>query len=124
MANSPLKPRRDEQGGPVAQRLELTAHNRLVGGSSPSGPTNVFLRLKGTHTPDGAGNVPLVSRNFVWLSTGYRNHPDAARQHQILTRETTAPSLAQKIWQKIMIIESGIQHQELMAKLTVKPDNS
>jgi hypothetical protein len=27
--------------GPVAQRLELTAHNRLVGGSSPSGPTTL-----------------------------------------------------------------------------------
>jgi hypothetical protein len=30
---------RAEKGGPVAQWLELTAHNRLVGGSSPSGPT-------------------------------------------------------------------------------------
>jgi hypothetical protein len=26
-------------GGPVAQWLELTAHNRLVPGSSPGGPT-------------------------------------------------------------------------------------
>ncbi len=26
--------------GPIAQRLELPAHNRLVGGSNPSGPTN------------------------------------------------------------------------------------
>jgi hypothetical protein len=25
--------------GPVAQWLELTAHNRLVAGSSPAGPT-------------------------------------------------------------------------------------
>jgi hypothetical protein len=29
--------------GPVAQWLELTAHNRLVGGSSPSGPTIVVI---------------------------------------------------------------------------------
>ena len=29
--------------GPVAQWLELTAHNRLVGGSSPSGPTNAII---------------------------------------------------------------------------------
>jgi hypothetical protein len=28
-----------EKGGPVAQWLELTAHNRLVAGSSPAGPT-------------------------------------------------------------------------------------
>jgi NAD(P)-dependent dehydrogenase (short-subunit alcohol dehydrogenase family) len=27
--------------GPVAQWLELTAHNRLVAGSSPAGPTNM-----------------------------------------------------------------------------------
>ena len=25
--------------GPIAQRLEQTTHNRLVGGSNPSGPT-------------------------------------------------------------------------------------
>src|SRR5260370_5639161 len=29
--------------GPVAQWSELAAHNRLVGGSSPPGPTNDFL---------------------------------------------------------------------------------
>ena len=29
-------------GGPVAQRLELAAHNRLVAGSNPAGPTNSF----------------------------------------------------------------------------------
>ena len=28
--------------GPVAQWLEPAAHNRLVGGSSPSGPTKTF----------------------------------------------------------------------------------
>ncbi|CDX42953.1 hypothetical protein MPLDJ20_60059 [Mesorhizobium plurifarium] len=28
--------------GPVAQWLEPAAHNRLVGGSSPSGPTMTF----------------------------------------------------------------------------------
>jgi hypothetical protein len=31
--------------GPVAQWLELAAHNRLVGGSSPPGPTNNFNNL-------------------------------------------------------------------------------
>jgi hypothetical protein len=29
--------------GPVAQRLEPTAHNGLVGGSSPPGPTSILL---------------------------------------------------------------------------------
>jgi hypothetical protein len=31
--------------GPVAQRLEPTAHNGLVGGSSPPGPTMIYLRF-------------------------------------------------------------------------------
>src|SRR3954471_21189675 len=31
--------RRPRGAGPVAQWLELAAHNRLVGGSSPPGPT-------------------------------------------------------------------------------------
>ncbi len=29
--------------GPVAQRLEQSAHNRSVGGSIPSGPTTMLL---------------------------------------------------------------------------------
>ncbi len=32
--------------GPVAQWLEPAAHNRLVGGSSPPGPTNLFKDLQ------------------------------------------------------------------------------
>src|SRR6266571_3597581 len=32
--------------GPVAQRLEPAAHNGLVGGSSPSGPTNDLKGLR------------------------------------------------------------------------------
>src|SRR5262249_26905732 len=31
--------------GPVAQWSELAAHNRLVGGSSPPGPTNIIQWL-------------------------------------------------------------------------------
>lgn len=33
------------RAGPVAQWLEPAAHNRLVGGSSPSGPTNLHKSL-------------------------------------------------------------------------------
>ena len=39
--------------GPVAQRLELTAHNRLVPGSSPGGPTTkpmfLFNNIESVH---------------------------------------------------------------------------
>src|SRR5262249_32576923 len=34
-----------ERIGPVAQRLEPTAHNGLVGGSSPPGPTMIYLSV-------------------------------------------------------------------------------
>ena len=37
--------------GPVAQRLELTAHNRLVGGSSPPGPTILHWRVRQRFRP-------------------------------------------------------------------------
>src|SRR3954466_9922666 len=37
--------RRPRGAGPVAQWLELAAHNRLVGGSSPPGPTTHSHRL-------------------------------------------------------------------------------
>ena len=40
-------------GGPVAQWLEPTAHNGLVGGSSPPGPTTHSLEL---------GNFPLCAK--------------------------------------------------------------
>ncbi len=40
--------------GPVAQRLEPTAHNGLVGGSNPPGPTNAFKEL-------GGGNAGMTS---------------------------------------------------------------
>ena len=33
------------RSGPVAQWLEPTAHNGLVAGSSPAGPTNKIIRL-------------------------------------------------------------------------------
>src|SRR5262249_54042724 len=37
--------------GPVAQWSELAAHNRLVGGSSPPGPTSLHLRGDPAHQP-------------------------------------------------------------------------
>ena len=33
--------------GPVAQWLEPAAHNRLVAGSSPAGPTNILSHIAG-----------------------------------------------------------------------------
>ncbi len=59
--------------GPVAQWLEPTAHNGLVAGSSPAGPTTMSLRL-----PQGLldrikveankRDVPYQSLIKVWLA--------------------------------------------------------
>ena len=50
--------------GPIAQLVELPAHNRMVGGSSPSGPTTFFLF---TSLPQ---SLSCLSRNK------YEIHPD------------------------------------------------
>ncbi len=42
-ASRPPRPTSRACGGPVAQWLELTAHNRLVAGSNPAGPTSALL---------------------------------------------------------------------------------
>jgi hypothetical protein len=56
---------RQKRRGPVAQRLEQGAHNALVGGSSPSGPTNHRHLAKKNNTlafsggPVGFRGAPL-----------------------------------------------------------------
>ena len=45
------------KAGPIAQLVELPAHNRLVPGSSPGGPTNLS-ELKGTLQMSGIANTP------------------------------------------------------------------
>jgi hypothetical protein len=48
--------------GPIAQRLEQATHNRLVGGSNPSGPTILAfknrrsLTITGVHALHGIGH--------------------------------------------------------------------
>src|SRR5262249_55871411 len=57
--------------GPVAQRLEPTAHNGLVGGSSPPGPT-LFNDLSGALVFDRSrmfafsSRISLVNRWSNW----------------------------------------------------------
>lgn len=56
--------------GPVAQWLEPAAHNRLVGGSSPSGPTKIlnmnYLRLILRDRIERCRLSPLVLKEMVW----------------------------------------------------------
>ena len=60
-SSCPCQPERDPlegmQNGPVAQRLELAAHNGLVAGSNPAGPTSgdgTITRLRHPPVPDQA----------------------------------------------------------------------
>src|SRR5579863_8569458 len=48
--------------GPVAQWSELAAHNRLVAGSSPAGPTTQS-RARGDFLT--AGEIPRIGRDIV-----------------------------------------------------------
>ena len=45
---------RSSRSGPVAQWLEPTAHNGLVAGSSPAGPTSTSVMREGAMQPVGA----------------------------------------------------------------------
>src|SRR4051794_5117569 len=47
----PRRVPRQRAAGPVAQWLEPAAHNGLVAGSSPAGPTNEISRLSGAISP-------------------------------------------------------------------------
>jgi hypothetical protein len=62
---TPMPPGRRARLGPVAQWLEPTAHNGLVGGSSPPGPTSAFdaLRLRRAKFADR-----MVPRSDAWTS--------------------------------------------------------
>src|SRR5580704_5619896 len=57
--------------GPVAQWSELAAHNRLVGGSSPPGPTNNFLSCQ----------LDLRIRRLYWLRVHHRFVPSKPTFH-------------------------------------------
>lgn len=56
--------------GPIAQWLEHSAHNRMVAGSSPAGPTQSlhlsgFVKKSNFFTPPLQGNLlPIENRNF------------------------------------------------------------
>ena len=59
--------------GPIAQRLEQTTHNRLVGGSNPSGPT-IFMSTAGHQLiyDDGCSfcrRSVLLLRRLDWFNT-------------------------------------------------------
>ena len=63
----------DARIGPVAQWSELAAHNRLVAGSSPAGPTIYFKRLiNRPRISDGLGVRQGYAPGCAQGSFGYR----------------------------------------------------
>src|SRR5262249_53922496 len=63
-----------ERIGPVAQRLEPTAHNGLVGGSSPPGPTMIHLSF---FLPSA---TPANETTNAWFRFGLRPMASAASE--------------------------------------------
>jgi hypothetical protein len=69
------------QKGPVAQWLEPAAHNGLVAGSSPAGPTSLRSRSERRlprRSPKGEGG-PARPRASAWQATSHAS-PATARQ--------------------------------------------
>jgi hypothetical protein len=66
-----------EFGGPVAQRLEQLAHNQLVAGSNPAGPTILFSsnrqkRLKSKPDPRDRSGLDAPALYEEWRQDRYR----------------------------------------------------
>jgi hypothetical protein len=53
--------------GPVAQWLEPAAHNGLVAGSSPAGPTNFGMYITKPSRPISGVGYPFDGRRSAWL---------------------------------------------------------
>jgi hypothetical protein len=83
------------QEGPVAQWLEPAAHNRLVAGSSPAGPTNDFNELDRFFAGDGGFVVRLwsVFGRLNWSIVQLRSVVFNGDQHRLVVFLRGAPPL-------------------------------
>jgi hypothetical protein len=86
-----------------------------VTSSTPSSPKRDLTPFELTRYLDYCSEMLSLTAKIAVLYA--QSFPEPVVTDVVNDIERTAASLAQKIWQKIMIIESGIQHQELMAKL-------
>ena len=83
--------------------------------STPSSPDRTLTQFELTRYLDYCSEMLSLTAKIAVLYA--QSLPSPTVIEVVNDIERTAASLAQKIWQKIMIIESGMQHQELMAKL-------
>jgi hypothetical protein len=86
-----------------------------VTSSTPSSPKRDLTPFELSRYLDYCSEMLSLTAKIAVLYA--QSFPEPVVTDVVTDIERTAGSLAQKIWQKIMIIESGIQHQELMAKL-------
>src|SRR5262249_31555653 len=79
-----------ERIGPVAQWLEPTAHNGLVGGSNPPGPTMFWTRRGARRsvsgTPPHEQNQSLLAPSLGQERLHLRGHPHDALQRAARVR--------------------------------------
>jgi hypothetical protein len=83
--------------------------------STPSSPERTLTQFELTRYLDYCSEMLSLTAKIAVLYA--QSLPSPVVVDVVNDIERTSAGLAQKIWQKIMIIESGIQHQELMAKL-------
>jgi type VI protein secretion system component VasF len=93
-----------------------TAH---VSSPTPSSPKRDMTAFELTRYLDYCSEMLSLTAKIAVLYA--QSFPEPVVTDVVNDIERVAASLAQKIWQKIMIIESGIQHEELIAKLAPRP---
>lgn len=77
-------------GGPVAQRLEQSAHNALVGGSNPSGPTTYHSILRRSDVAPAYG--PRIARRRRSRCRVSRTSGDRAASRPVLLGARPSPN--------------------------------
>jgi hypothetical protein len=96
-----------------------TAH---VSSPTPSSPKRDMTAFELNRYLDYCSELLSLTAKIAVLYA--QSFPEPVVTEVVNDIERTAASLSHKIWQKIMIIESGIQHQELMAKLSQAHDGN
>lgn len=87
--------------------------------STPSSPDRTLTQFELTRYLDYCSEMLSLTAKIAVLYA--QSLPSPVIIDVVNDIERTTASLAQKVWQKIMIIESNNQHQELMAKLDRVP---
>ena len=86
-----------------------------VTSATPSSPKRTLTPFELTRYLDYCSELLSLTAKVAVLYA--QSFPDPVVTQTVNDIERTAASLSQKIWQKIMIIEAEIRHEEMMAQL-------